>query len=146
MQYDFAITIPANTPADAPQETELQLTAGILHSVWIEFPPGCAGLAHVRIGQPEANFLPSNPDGSFAGDSCVIPIMEYKELISGADLLKAFCWNLDDTYPHTVTIRLGVLLADQLVAEDKSLSLIQRIYNRIFGAAGATIAAIGLWR
>lgn len=146
MQYDFAITIPANTPADAPQETELQLTAGILHSVWIEFPPGCAGLAHVQIKQPEANFLPSNPDGSFAGDSCVIPIVEYKELISGGDLLKAFAWNLDDTYPHTVTIRMGVLLEEQLVAEDKSLSLIQRIYNRIFGAAGAVITAIGLWR
>jgi len=146
MQYDFAITIPANTPAESPLETELQLTAGVLHAVWIEFPPGCAGLAHVQIRQPEATFLPSNPDGSFAGDSCVIPIMEYKPLISGLDLLKCFAWNLDDTYPHTVTIRIGVLLEEQLVAEDKSLGLLQRIYRTMFGGAASIINAIGLRR
>jgi hypothetical protein len=146
MQYDFAITIPPNTPANAPQETGLQLTAGIVHSVWIVFPPGCAGLAHVQIKQPEATFLPSNPEGSFAGDSCVIPIVEYKPLIQGGDMLKAFCWNLDDTYPHTVTIRLGVLLEEQLVAEDKSLGILQRIYRTMFGSAGSIISAFGLWR
>lgn len=109
MFYDFTITIPANTPEASPVSQELQLSAGILHYVEIEFPSGCQGLAHMQIKQPQASFLPTNPDGDFASDNYVIPIQEHFEIVSTVTRLMAVAWNEDDTYAHTISIRIGVL-------------------------------------
>jgi len=131
MFYDFAITIPANTAKEAPVSQELKLTAGIVHYVEIEFPSGCAGLAHVQIRQPEATYLPTNPDGSFASDGYVIPIKEHLELGPGENSLKAVCWNLDDTYSHTITIRVGVLLREQLEPVSVLNNLMQKFFRLV---------------
>jgi len=131
MFYDFALTIPANTLQAAPYTQELKLTAGIVHYVEIEFPSGCAGLAHVQIRQPEATYLPTNPDGSFASDGYVIPIKEHLELGSGENTLKAVGWNLDDTYEHTITIRIGVLLKEQLEPVTGLTALMQRFFRLV---------------
>ena len=118
MYYEFEIDIPANTKASAPVSQELKLTAGIVHYVEIEFPSGCAAtdgsgnLVHLQIRQPEATYLPTNPDGSFASDNHVIAFNEHKELSPGNDLLKLYAWNDDDTYAHTLRLRIGVLPKD----------------------------------
>ena len=49
MFYVLPLTIPADTPETDPIEEELALTYGVIQRVEIEFPPGCAGLAHIKI-------------------------------------------------------------------------------------------------
>ncbi len=122
MFYDFAITVPANTAQASPVTQELKLTGGVIHYVEFSFPSGCADitggagpLVHVQLRQPEASYLPTNPDGSFAADNYVIKFNEHKELKAGEHTLKAVLWNLDDTYAHTVTIRIGVLQRDAVL-------------------------------
>ncbi len=127
MFYDFAITVPADTALATPVTQDMQLTAGVVHQVEIGFPSGCAGLVHVRIGQPEATYLPTNPEGSFASDGYVIRFNEHKELSAGSNLLTAFAWNLDDTYPPTITVRIGVLPRDAVLV----LALAKFITNLI---------------
>lgn len=112
MFYDFALTIPANTLESAALEDVVKVTHGVLHRVEIAFPAGCAGLAHLVILHREFQIYPTNPGGSFASDNYTIPIDDYYELFDVPYSLKLRGWNLDDTYPHTLTVRLGILLED----------------------------------
>jgi hypothetical protein len=112
MYYDYAIKITHGTTEAAPLTQELHVTQGIIHRVEVSFPYGCAGLAHCQIRHREQTFLPTNPEGSFAADGYVIPIDEYFALTVEPYTLKAVLWNLDDTYDHTITIRVGILAQD----------------------------------
>lgn len=109
MFYSYAIPIPAGTTEASPLITELTLSKGILHRVEIEFPAGCRGLAHCQIKEAGLHQVyPTNPTGNFASDDYVIVLDDYYDIPSPY-LLRAFAWNDDDTYPHTLLIRIGVL-------------------------------------
>ena len=109
MFYDFAVSVPANTLESAPVEQTLKLTHGIIHKVEVQFPIGTQALAHCKILEGGHQFLPTNPEGSFASDGYVIPIDEYYEFYTEPYTLKVRCWNDDDTYQHTITIRVGIM-------------------------------------
>lgn len=109
MFYDFAIIVPKNRTEDIPVETELELTYGIIHRIEVQFPIGTQALAHCRILHRRAQKWPTNIDGSFASDGYVIPIDEHFDLTEPPHTLTAICWNDDDTYAHTITIRVGIL-------------------------------------
>ena len=109
MFYDFAITIEANTTEAEAKETRLELTWGIIHRIEVQFPIGTQALAHCRLLHRRAQKWPTNIDGSFASDGYVIPIDEHFDLTEPPHELTAICWNDDDTYPHTITIRIGIL-------------------------------------
>ena len=133
MFYEFPVTVPANTLQSAPVTQVCKLTEGIVHYVEIEFPAGCADqlggagpLVHVQIRQPEATYLPTNPDSSFASDDHIIPIREYKALGEGNNVLKIYAWNDDDTYAHTVIVRIGVLSQEQLEPTASVRDLLKR--------------------
>lgn len=109
MYYEFAITVPANTSQSSPKEEDLKLTHGIIHRIEVQFPIGTLALAHCRLEHHTFGELPTNPSGSFASDGYTIPIDEYLEFFSEPYIIRAVCWNDDDTYPHTVTVRIGIL-------------------------------------
>lgn len=112
MFYDFALTIPANTTEASPLEEVVKVTHGVLHRVEIAFPAGCAGLAHLVILHWGFQLYPTNPGGSFASDDYTIPIDDYFELFFAPYTLKLRGYNEDDTYSHTITVRIGVLPED----------------------------------
>lgn len=109
MFYDYAITVPKDTTESSPVEQVMKLTKGVIHRVEVQFPIGCRALAHCVILHHEHQFLPTNPQGSFASDGYIIPIDEHFELKTAPYSLKAKCWNEDDTYQHVITIRVGIL-------------------------------------
>lgn len=108
MYYEFAITVPANRAQSSPVEQYLQLTHGLIHHIEIQFPIGCAGLAHCQLRSPSFGSLPTNPQGSFASDGYFIPIDEHLEFFAEPYIIKAVLWNDDETYPHIITIRVGM--------------------------------------
>jgi hypothetical protein len=109
MFYDFALTVPRNTPESAPYILSAKLTRGIIHRVEIEFPRNCAGLVYVRILHLEHQLYPTNPGGAFRSDGYVVPIDDYYPLLTQPYGLKLIGWNLDDTWAHTPTVRIGVM-------------------------------------
>jgi hypothetical protein len=135
MFYDFAITIPANTPKASPVVTELKLTAGVIHRVEIQFPAGCMGLAHIAINDGLHQLLPTNPDGDFASDDYVIPIDEYYPMPGGDYILTARGWNMDDTYPHTLSVRIGILSGD-VIAPLSGLGGALKKFLKLVGIGG----------
>lgn len=109
MLYVYRVTIPKNRLQNNPVEQKILLAHGIITWVSVAFPAGCAGLAHCAIFHHEHQIFPSRSDEDFAGDSFPIEWTDYYEMYERPyDLLARF-WNEDDTYPHTVTIRLAVL-------------------------------------
>ena len=114
MIYRFSFTIPANTTEDNKIRTDIKLTKGIVHQIDIVFPPGCFALAKIAINDGLHQVWPSNPGQYFASDGEVISFKEFYELREEPHTLAVFTYNLDDTYSHTLVLRLGVLRRDEL--------------------------------
>ena len=106
MFYEYAVTVPANTPEGAPIEQEIRTTVGTVTHVGIEFPNGCAKLARCQIFRGGFQLWPLNPDGYIASDGRVIEWDEDYEITDEPTGLTARLWNLDDTYDHVVTVRV----------------------------------------
>jgi len=109
MIYAFSIATPANTAEAAKQRTVLTITKGIVHQFEVFFPPGCVGLVHLQIFNALQQILPSGQGSSFIGDGTTLAYREFIELVEPPYQLTAYTWNLDDTYAHTITLRLGIL-------------------------------------
>jgi hypothetical protein len=111
MFYEYAITVPASTTERSPVKQYLKLAHGIIQEIDIQFPIGCFGLAHARLEHHSFGSLPNNPQGSFATDGYIIEIKSPLEFYKAPYQVKATCWNDDDTYAHTITIRFDVVEA-----------------------------------
>ena len=109
MFYEFDITVPANTPALTPVSSTLKLTHGVIHRVEVQFLAGCSGLVHAQIYQGGHQLYPTNPDGSFKGDSYVVAFDTYYLFESAPYDLKVLAWSDGTTYEHTITVRIGIM-------------------------------------
>ena len=117
MFYVLPLTIPADTPETDPIEEELALTYGVIQRVEIEFPPGCAGLAHIKILYHEFYLYPSNPGTYFSGDGFTIAFDDVFPVTEVPHMVKVVGYNEDDTFSHTVTVRINVKLPELTLAE-----------------------------
>jgi len=108
MFYDLSLTIPANTTKLAPLAQDFLLCRGVINRVEIGFPPGCAGLAHLQINRTGTQLWPTNPQGSFNTDSYTIVFDEHFEMFYEPYQVDLTAWNLDDAYPHTLELRIGI--------------------------------------
>jgi hypothetical protein len=109
MTFHFSITTPANTTEANKIKTTFRVAKGILHHYDILFPPGPYGLCHIHINDALHQLLPYNTDESFSSDGETISFKEFLPILEPPYELSAYTWNLDDTFPHTVYIRIGIL-------------------------------------
>jgi hypothetical protein len=115
MFYDKALTIPANTLENAPEELEVKLTHGVITHVEVEFPPGCHGMVSTYIRRGLHQVWPTNPDSRFASDGRAIIWEDYYELFDEPFTLTIGGYSLGTTYDHEITFRFEV--TDQEIAE-----------------------------
>jgi len=120
MFYVFPITIPANTLATAKTKTTLKLTAGRITRVHLEFPAGHVGLTHIHVNCGLHQVWPTNPDANFSSSNETISFLEDLQMDYPPFTLEAYAWNLDDTYEHTITLRIELesLKAGRSLAEE----------------------------
>ena len=109
MIYAFDVTTVANTLSGSPKRTPLKVTKGLVYQVEIEFPPGPLGLMHVVIFDGGYQIWPSNSESSFHGDNGYITFPDTYLKMSEPYEFVAVTWNNDDTYNHTIHIRLGIV-------------------------------------
>ena len=133
MFYEWAIAVPANTTEAAPITQEMKLTKGVITRIEIQFPTGCAGLAHCRILEGTIQKWPTPPSTSFASDGYTVPIEENYELENLPATLFAKAWNLDDTYDHTIYVRVGVLRGEGAL-----------LANKVFAGLGKMLQLMGI--
>ena len=132
MFYDYAVLIPAGTPEDDPVEQELNLTHGIIHRVEVEFPAGCRGYAYLAIYHREHQAFPTNINEAFNGEGYTIPIDEYFDLTEPPHNLLVRGWSPNAIYPHTITVRIGILPKEVL----SPLTGIGGLFQKFFKLVG----------
>ncbi len=131
MIYSYAFAIPANTPQGSPETYDLKLTHGIIHRVEVEFPPGCAGLAHLVVERYGSQLWPTNPDGDLASDDYAIAWDEDYELTEAPYSVKLRGWNDDDTYAHTITLRVALASVSPMDALTEMRYILRRLASLV---------------
>jgi len=125
-------TIPADTSEANKKKRECKISTGVLTGMWMFFPAGCHGLARSRVILGSKPIMPRSPGHYVAADDMAIVLSQVNEPIKGnLPFLSWECWNVDDTYPHTLW------LGAEWSSEDEPLSL--KTYK-------ATQALVDLWR
>lgn len=109
MIYTFSDTIPANTTRSNRRRTVMKMTKGIIHKLEIQFPIGCAGVAHCTINAALHQVWPTNANESFASDGFVMSFDESYEIAQRPYSLDLWTWNLSTAHEHTITVRIGIL-------------------------------------
>ena len=124
MIYVFPLLIPANTLETAKQRTVLALARGRITRVMIEFPAGHVGLTHLYIRRGLFQVWPANPEVNFKSSNETILWDDDYDLTAAPFELVAYAWNEDDTYEHTITVRIVIeapAVERSLVEEVKAL-------------------------
>jgi len=114
--YSYDITTPKNTSNYSPQRTALKVTKGLVYQVEVEFPPGPLGLCHVAIFDGGFQVWPSNPEQSFHGDNGYMTFGDSYLKLTEPYEFTAVTWNNDDTYQHTIHVRLGMVSDEVFMA------------------------------
>lgn len=135
MFYSFDHTIPANTARADPDRATVKVQEGRIVAVDVLFPPGPRGLAGVRVLEREHQLYPTNPDAWLVSDNDTIRWVERHDLEGPEVELHLEGYNLDDTYPHTITWRFNVIGPEERDAPAEDRTLLRRIYDGIFGSA-----------
>ena len=116
MIYLKQITTPANTSASSPKKTVMKISGGLVYRLEIEFPPGPYGLLHCYIKDGNYQVWPSDNSVDFVGDNSKIAFDDLYLKTIPPLTFDIFTYNLDDTYEHTLIIRLGVVSAEIFMA------------------------------
>ena len=127
MFYNFELAIPAQTPESSPATLDCKLTQGIITEVNFLFPLGCKGLAHVVVNHLLHQLYPLNPEGSFASDNEVIHFFDRYSLLAAPYVLRMRGWNDDDSYAHTITMRLELAEGPPPEAAPATPGIIERL-------------------
>ncbi len=125
MDYVLELTIPADTAESDYVSESLTLPAGSVDQVSVLFPAGCLALAHVVVYLEGSQIWPSSPDSDYYGDDMMIVFRENLELREAWNRIEVRGWNEDDTYDHTVTVRITLL-------EDKVPAWAKHIFGGLF--------------
>jgi len=116
MIFAHELFLPKNgTPATAKFET-MKITRGLIYRVEFQFPPGCAGLAHLIVYDGGHQLWPASPGLNFHLDGPVVAFDDLYFKLAAPYELVVWGYNTDDTYDHTVYIRLGLADSDAFMA------------------------------
>lgn len=125
MIYNFTIIAEKGGSASSPEIFDMVMTHGIIHKIDVLFPPGSLGLTGVSIHNALHQVWPTNTDEYFTSDAEVISFREHHPLSEAPYSLQAYHYNTDDTYDHTIIIRIGILpdyvIAPWLLSYDERL-------------------------
>ncbi len=133
MVFEYDLVIPADTQEGAPASIEMPLTRGIIHKVEAQFLYGCRGLVFVVVKRALHQVFPQNPDGQLKAEGYVISFPTYFPLEEPPYKLEAYGWSPGTSYPHKVTIRLGIEPREVLEPVRPEAGFLSKLEALIFG-------------
>lgn len=131
MEYDFAIEVLAGTKKDDPKEQELNLTHGFVHWIGVEFPAGCRGYVYLVILHRLQQKWPTNIDQAFNAEGYTLPIREHFDLTEPPHTLLVRAWSPDAIWPHTITVRVGILPEETLTPLTGLGVMLNKFFKRL---------------
>lgn len=107
------VTIPANTTKNSPVSQTLPVAAGLVYRVNFRFPQNLLGLAGIAVYDGSFQLWPSSPNEWFHSNNETITFNDLYLKKSEPMIFVLKGYNTDDTYGHTIQVRIG------LVSEEK---------------------------
>ena len=115
MQYTKSITFSSGGSSTNQTSTTIKATKGIIHKIEIVFPSGCFGLVNLQIFTGGHPIAPSTFGQTYVGNDEIIILPEFIELRSDFNTITISGWNEDDTFEHTIRVRIYVLPEEVLL-------------------------------
>lgn len=117
MLYEFPLELSSDISSLTPLIQRVDLEAGRIEKIEIEFPDGCVGLIGVRVFHESSQLVPRNTDNWCVGNDVIIEAdLKYPFETEPLELLLSG-YNEDDTYPHTPRVRITLTPAEMLEKE-----------------------------
>ncbi|MBA7656144.1 hypothetical protein ES703_64058 [subsurface metagenome] len=113
MIYSGEILLPKQPDQSLPTQKVLKVTKGLVYKVEVQFPPGCAGLAHVGIFDGAHPCWPSSSGETFNIDGATISFDDTYLKLAEPFQFEIWGWNEDTLWPHTIHVRIG-LVSDEI--------------------------------
>jgi len=131
MIYTHDLLIPKQTAKETPVLEALRVTKGFVYRVEFEFPAGCAGLVHVVVLKGGFQLWPSTLGRSFHTDNYTIAFEDSYLIEWEPFVFSLYGWNEDDTYPHTIGVRIGVVSSNMFIARFLPTAAYQEYQNLV---------------
>jgi len=132
--YTIKLTIPANTPRDAPVSTSVELARAVLTRISLRIPPGHCAVTGLRIKYGRLQLWPEEPDTWLTGDDETLMWDEYFELPHDPTRLTIEAYNESAEYEHTFLIRL-ITLPKAIALWQVALVKFAEAFRRLVGLA-----------
>ena len=116
MIYTTDVTTLKDTKADSPKQSILKVTKGFVYKVEVQFPPGCAGLCHIIICDGGFQIWPSTRGETWHSDGFTIAFDDSYLKQSAPFEFTIYSYNLDEKWPHTVQVRIGLVSNELFMA------------------------------
>jgi len=98
--YEVSLTVPANTPEDAPVERALKIEGDVVTLAQVDFPYGCAHLVRAAFFYGIKQLWPSETGTWFRGTGTTKGGKVLWDMPEPKVTLTLRGWSEDDTYDH----------------------------------------------
>jgi len=119
MLFKVECPTPALTTKNSPVVTLCKVYPGEVTNVWIGFPKGCYGLAHLQVHHWGWPVWPWSPADSFHWNDYMFSFADKYPLTAEPYEFKILTWNRDDFYPHTPVFMVLVEPAQREMSQDQ---------------------------
>lgn len=133
MLFVDTFTVPAGTLEASPIERELPLAHGIIHLAEVVFLDGPENEVHVALSRGIHRFAPSHPDGSIVGNAEAVPASLFEPIEESPYFVIINAWSPNADYDHEITVRINMLLREELIQTRPEAGILQRIGKLLFG-------------
>ena len=116
MIYSHYVSTPIIIHTVNPLQSVLKVTKGLVYKVEVEFPPGPISLLRCQIYDGGYQVWPSTPGEYFKSDGYCISFDDTFLKLAEPFQFDIYTWNDDDTYPHGVTVRIGMVSSELFMA------------------------------
>jgi len=114
--YCKTITAAAGGAVASPLDVDLPVTNGLIYQFELYFPPGSSGLLFVRVADGGFPVWPSEPGEWFYGDNTLVSFPDRYYIASPNHNFKVWYYNLDDTYAHKFSVRIGQVSSELFIS------------------------------
>lgn len=116
MIYTANITTAKDTAQTALKKTTIKVTKGLVYKVEFYFPAGSAGLMGLAVFDGLFQVWPSSVGEFFLGEDHVIGFDDMYLKEAEPYELQCYTYNEDDTYAHSVQVRIGQVSKEVFMA------------------------------
>jgi hypothetical protein len=115
MFYTWNFTLSAGKSEATKTKKEIILEKGTVTKCEVVFPVGCANLVFIHLNRALHQVYPKHPDYKFIGDGVTISCNDEYEIKEEPYQLEFYGWNTDEIYDHTITVRIQLVPAKEIL-------------------------------